>query len=222
MIWIMASAITVGFIHSLAPGHWLPVVLLAKSRRWGPRTAALAALVTASGHILLSLAISAVALALGTQVLETHEHAIEAYAGLGLAVFGAVFAGYSYYRHSKCVGHTHHGPEPRESGGDPIPLRRSLGFLFAVGFSPCVAVFPVFVAALPHGTTGWLLTGASFAAGVSLALAGSVLVVSLGLLKLDHPVFEHFGDVLTGLAMVLLGLGLFLFAHGGATVGGTH
>lgn len=222
MIWIMASAITVGFVHSLAPGHWLPVVLLAKSRRWNPRTAAMAALVTASGHILLSLVISVVALALGARMLEAHEHTIESYAGLGLAVFGLLFGGYSYFRHSKCVGHTHHGPEPRAGSGEGSPLKESLAFLFAVGLSPCVAVFPVFVAAIPYGASGWFFTGLSFAAGVSLALAGSVLVVSLGLLKLDHPIFEHFGDVLTGAAMVALGLGFFIFAHGGAHVGGTH
>jgi len=220
MIWIMASAMTVGFVHSLAPGHWLPVVLMAKSRGWKPKTATLAALVTASGHVVLSLVISLVALALGAQMLESHEHVIEAYAGLGLALFGGAFAIYSYRRHSKCVGHTHHGPEPEESTRKS--LRSSLGFLFGVGFSPCVAVFPVFVASLPWGVSGWVLTGVAFAAGVMLSLASSVLVVSVGLLKLDHPVFEHFGDVLTGLAMVLLGLGFFIFSGTDFHFGGGH
>ena len=212
MTWILATALTVGFVHSMAPGHWLPVVLLAKSRGWKPQTAAIASMVTAFGHIMISVVIAAVALALGAKALEAHEHVIEAYAGLGLALFGLCFAIYSYSRHASCKGHTHHGPEPKSSEKS---LKGAMGFLFLVGFSPCVAVFPVFAASLPWGVAGWLLTGAAFSLGVMAALGGSVLMVSFGALKLDHPVFEHFGDVLTGGAMVLLGLGLFLFSHGG-------
>lgn len=212
MIWIMASAATVGFVHSLAPGHWLPVVLLAKARGWRPRTAAVAASVTASGHIVLSLLIAAVGLAIGAKLVESHEHLIESYAGLGLALFGLGYAAYSYRRHSHCHGHTHHGPEPK---GGVQSIKDSLLFLFAVGLSPCIAVFPVFAASLPWGISGWLLTGLAFSLGVLAALSGAVLVVSLGAIKLDHPIFEHFGDVLTGLGMAVLGLGLFLFSHGG-------
>jgi nickel/cobalt exporter len=212
MIWILASALTVGFVHSMAPGHWLPVVLMAKSRGWKPQTAAMASLVTAGGHIVLSVLIAGVAIGAGSTALETHEHQIEAYAGLGLALFGLCFAVYSYFKHAQCSGHTHHGPEP-EAGRHSI--RDALGFLFMVGFSPCIAVFPVFVASLPWGWSGWVLTSLAFSVGVMAALGGSVLMVSLGALKLDHPIFEHFGDVLTGGAMVLLGLGLFIFSHGG-------
>jgi nickel/cobalt exporter len=199
----------------MAPGHWLPVVLLAKSRGWRLQTAALASLVTASGHVVLSLVLAGIAMAIGAKALHEYEHRIEAFAGLGLAVFGLFFAISSYLRHARCHGHTHHGPEPKAG---QQPLRDALGFLFLVGFSPCVAIFPVFLAAMPWGVAGWVLTGVAFAAGVVAAIGGSVVVVSLGALKLDHPVFEHFGDVLTGAAMVLLGLGLFLFSGAGGAV----
>jgi hypothetical protein len=211
MLILMMSAALVGFVHSLAPGHWLPVVLLAKSRKWSPRTAAAASLVTASGHVFLSLSLIFVALAAGVKFVEEHEHLFEKYSGLGLAIFGALYAIYSFRRHSRCHGHTHHGPEPTETEKG---LKQSLGFLFSVGFSPCIAVFPVFVAASPYGWSGLLLTSGAFSVGVVGALAGSTLTVSAGVLKLDHPIFEHFGDVLTGIGVSLLGLTLFLIGHG--------
>ncbi len=212
MMLLISSAALVGFVHSLAPGHWLPVVLLAKARRWSPATAAAASLVTAFGHVLLSLVLVSVGLAAGVSFLEEHEHLIEAYAGLGLAVFGLGYAAFSYRRHSSCRGHTHHGPSP---SGQERSLGRTLLFLFSVGLSPCVAVFPVFVASAPFGWTGWILTGLGFTFGVVAALAGSSLVVSAGVLKLDHPLFEHFGDVLTGLGVAILGIILFLLGGRG-------
>jgi hypothetical protein len=51
----------------------------------------------------------------------------------------------------------------------------------------------------------------SFGAGVALSLAGATAAVTLGLLKLDHPIFEHYGDVLTGAAVAAMGLILFAF-----------
>jgi ABC-type nickel/cobalt efflux system permease component RcnA len=207
MVILMSSAALVGFVHSLAPGHWLPVVLLAKARRWKPSVAAAASLVTAGGHIFLSIVLAAIAIAAGATYLHEHEELIEKYAGLGLAIFGILYAIFSFRRHSHCHGHTHHGPNPPARDKT---LKRTVLFLFSVGFSPCVAVLPVFVASMPFGWTGYLLTGVSFSFGVIAALAGSSLVVSAGVLKLDHPIFEHFGDVLTGVGVALLGLVLFV------------
>jgi ABC-type nickel/cobalt efflux system permease component RcnA len=207
MFILMSSAALVGFVHSLAPGHWLPVVLLAKTRCWKPSVAAAASLVTAGGHIFLSILLSAIAIAAGATYLHEHEDLIEKYAGLGLAIFGVLYAIFSFRRHSHCQGHTHHGPNPPARDKT---VKRTVLFLFSVGFSPCAAVLPVFVAAMPFGWTGYLLTGVSFSAGVIAALAGSSLVASMGVLKLDHPIFEHFGDVLTGVGVALLGLVLFV------------
>ena len=46
------SAGFVGFIHSLSPGPWLPVVLMVKARKWHLAQAALAARLNASAPTL--------------------------------------------------------------------------------------------------------------------------------------------------------------------------
>ncbi len=46
---------------------------------------------------------------------------------------------------------------------------------------------------------------------LNAALAGATFAVTLGILKLDHPVFEHYGDVLTGGAVALMGVILYNF-----------
>ncbi len=210
MMLLAISAAALGFVHSLAPGHWLPVVLIAKTRRWSLSTSALGALVAASGHIILSIVLGAIAIQVGAELFSEYEAEIEKYAGLGLGVFGLIYAALAYFRHSGCHGHTHHGPEPTSSESS---LKSALFFLLAAGLSPCVAVLPVFAAAAPLGSAAVVLTFVFFAAGVAAALVGSTLLVSLGALKLDHPIFEHYGDVLTGFGVAVLGIILFLWPH---------
>ena len=208
MFFLAFSAVSVGLIHSLAPGHWLPVVLMTQAKRWDKRMAVLGALVAASGHIVLSILIAVVGIGIGAKFLEQYEAQFEKYSGLALAVFGFGFALYSFFRHSRCVGHTHHGPEEGQySKNRKAPFL----FLLSLGFSPCLAALPVFAAAAPYGTFTVGVTLAFFALGVVLALVGATLSVCFGVMKLDHPLLEHYGDVLTGGVVCLMGLGLFIF-----------
>ena len=205
MILLASSAAFVGLIHSLAPGHWLPVVLMGKSKKWSLSHAILGALVTASGHVFISILLGAIALLLGAEVFVSQSEELERYAGLGVAAFGVLYAIYSYRTHSHCHGHTHHGPEvgAREKKGP-------YAFLFLIGFSPCVAVLPIFIAAAPQGTVAILVTMIAFAIGVIAALVSATLSVHFGFMKFDHPVFEHYGDVITGAGVFLMGALLFL------------
>jgi nickel/cobalt exporter len=214
MIWLTASAaFGVGFLHSiLSPAHWLPVVLMTKSKRWGPARAAVGALIAASGHILLSVILAAVGIRIGHEILSSYEEQIEHYAGLGLVVFGVVYAGLAYFKHIGCHGHSHHahhGPGGAQVKKAPAPYL----FLFSLGFSPCIAALPVFVAASGQGRLSIVLAMAGFALGVISALVGATLLATLGLAKLDHPVLDHHGDTLTGVAVALLGLFFFFFGH---------
>jgi len=207
MIFIVASAAFVGFVHSLVPGHWLPIVLVAKSRKWSTQTAVLGAGISASGHILLSNLLGAVSVWIGAQVLNMSEESMEKLGSVILMFFGVGYAAWSYFRHSHCHGHTHHGPDPASETTQK--KRGPFAFLFFLGFSPCIAVLPVFGAASVKGTVAVLVSMISFSLGVLVALIGSTVLVTHGLSKLDHPILEHYGDVMTGLGIAIMGLVLY-------------
>lgn len=207
MLLLAGWAAFIGLVHSMAPGHWLPVVLMTKARKWPMRIAILGAATAAAGHILISIVLGLIGLQIETSFLTEHEHVIEAWSGMGLVVFGLSYAIWAFLRHSHCSGHEHHGPDPR---GKHAPFV----FLFSLGLSPCIAVLPVFVAAAPRGALTVMLTMLGFAVGVLTALIGGTVLVSKGIMKLDHPIFEHYGDVITGFGVALLGLILFLTGGG--------
>ncbi|MBC7692682.1 MAG: hypothetical protein H7222_13050 [Methylotenera sp.] len=205
MFLIAASAFLVGLVHSLAPGHWLPVVLMTKARKWPMQMAALGAFVAALGHICVSLALGIAGVVVGNHFITNYGH-FEEYSGWILILFGIGYAFFSWNRHSSCHGHTHHGPEPR---ADKAPFL----FLFSLGLSPCFAALPVFAAAVPLGSLSIVFTMAAFAVGVVTALVGGTVLVSLGLIKLDHPVLEHYGDVITGIGVAAMGILLLFLPH---------
>jgi cytochrome c biogenesis protein CcdA len=208
MILFASSAAFVGLIHTLAPGHWLPVVLLVRARQWRGRQAALAALVAASGHIVVSLALAWASVSVGSKLFEGQHETVERYGGLGLMAFGLMYSVFSYFRHSRCHGHEHHGPVPSRKEKAPYL------FLFSIGLSPCVAVFPIVAAAAGSGGS-WAagLVSMGFALGVVAALMLATLLVSRGLWLLDHPVLEHHSDVIVGITVALMGTFLFFAPH---------
>lgn len=204
MILFGLTAFLVGFVHSLSPGHWLPVVFLVRSKRWGGQHAFFAALVAALGHVTSSVLLGALVFIAGDSVFGKSWNEIEGYTGLILMAFGVLYALLSFRKHSHCHGHEHHGPSYRK-GMNPFL------FLFSIGLAPCFAVLPVFLAASTSGVGVLASSMGLFSLGVFTAFfLGSYLSVR-GHFKLDHPLFEHYGDVLTGVAVFVSGALLLVF-----------
>ena len=203
------TAAMVGLIHSLAPGHWLPVVMVARARKWGLKASIIGAIVASLGHILLSLILAIVAISAGEMILHERAEWIEHYASLGLVIFGLGYAIWAYRTHRTCAHeHSHHGPAIRRKQSPYL-------FLFLAGLSPCVAAFPVFVTAATHGVPSLGLSMGMFAGGVVLALTATTLVAVAGVkrIQFDHPILEHHADTITGLSVACLGIVLYFLPH---------
>ncbi len=186
------------------PGHWLPIVLLAKARKWDRSIAFAGAAVAASGHILLSLLLGLGAIFIGGKLITLDESTTDLYSAYGLIIFGLLYALQAYFRHSKCHGHTHHGPNPEHV---KVPLL----FLFSLGLAPCAAAIPVFGAAAAHSMSAFIGSLIAFSLGVLGAFILATLTALQGILRFDHPLLEHYGDTITGCSVALMGGFLILF-----------
>ena len=198
------TAAAVGALHSLSPAHWVPIVLVMKARRWPMATALLGALVVAITHIVISVGVSAIAIELGMQTLDHYEEWVERYSGAGLIGFGLIYAWFAYRRHAGCRAHAHHHPsslDPKDAA-----RRKPFLFLFFLGLGPCVAAMPPLVAASVHGWAGIIVTSLCFSSGVLITLVGMTWLSTYPKFKLDHPFLEHYGDVLAGLGVAILGV----------------
>lgn len=208
MLPLVLSASFIGLIHSFAPGHWLPIILLAKSHRWSLGRAMGGAIVASFGHILVALIMGLGVMLLGAALVDRNLEMIEKYSGYFVGAFGIIYAITSVFRHSHCESHAHHGPEIPH--GKKLKKRIPYLFLFSIGLTPCLAVLPVIMAAIPNGNLAVSVTVLAYCLGVVLALVSATLLVSLGISKLDHPILEHYGDVITGLTVALMGFTLLI------------
>jgi hypothetical protein len=206
-LWLLTlSAAGIGFLHSITPAHWIPVVLMSKTRKWSMPTTMGGALVVGLSHSVLTLGIAWIAVQLRLHEILHFEHEIERFGGWVLLSSGIAFAALALVSHARCRGHEHHGPKPDG--------RKPFLFLFLAGFNPCVAVLPIFFALAPHGYGAMSLGSFTFAAGVLAAILGASVLVRAGVAKLDHPFLEHHGDVITGLGIALVGAYLLFLASG--------
>lgn len=219
---VVSSGALVGFLHSVAPGHWLPIVIMSKSRKWTSGQTFIAGIVASSGHILMSVILAWVGIVAAGKAWEDFEHVLETRGALFTALFGVIFAAFSYSKHHSCHGgHEHHenmhshAESSIPEGPIKVPRQKNSAwlFLFSIGLSPCVASLPVFAQAAPFGGGILVATMIAFAVGVIFALAGAAWLVTRGLVNMDHPWIEHHGDTLTGILVAVVGLYLFLAPH---------
>jgi ABC-type nickel/cobalt efflux system permease component RcnA len=222
----LAAATAAAAIHALIPDHWLPFVLMGRSRNWSlGKTLALA---SAGGllHVFLAVGMGLLTFRLGRQGAEEAAHRIgetlEALSALGLTAFGFLYGAYSWHRerkHHPPMGRSHEGDA---GDGDPHHhhghmLERWFGanlsgwsLVVVIGVSPCALAFPILLAsAASLGIGGVLLVAAGFGAVTMGTTLTITLIAFLSVRRIDFPLLNRYGDLISGVLIGLVGAVLF-------------
>ena len=213
LIALMATAGTVGALHSLAPDHWLPFAALARARNWTPlRTARLATL-CGFGHVTVSAILGIAAVLIGRKAVEGLGTTLRDVAPLLLIAFGFVYLILALWRisrtrilhhvdHIEGVPHDHgHGHHHHHPGRGLTEW--SLFLLFCA--DPCVALIPMIVAA---STGGWGAIGGVVLVYEIATIAAIVILVQTahaGVRAIRMPWLDRYGDAVAGVVIILLG-----------------
>ena len=106
---VVVAAAVVAVLHSVLPDHWVPIAVVARANRWSLQRTAKTSLWAAGGHVLGSLAIGAVLIALGTGVKSLI--AVQGrIVGVVLVVTGVVLLAWALWQRRSGHGHKHgHG-----------------------------------------------------------------------------------------------------------------
>jgi ABC-type nickel/cobalt efflux system permease component RcnA len=221
---LTATAATVGFVHTiLGPDHYLPFIVLSKARGWTARKTLLVTLLCGLGHVLSSVAIAFVGLALGAAVFSLE--AIESFRGdvaaWLLIAFGLTYFVWGIRRavrlrshdhvHSHTGGETHshthvhlgeHAHPHLERGTGVTPWVLFLVFVFG----PCEPLIPLVVfPAARESTLGAVMVAAAF----SLATIGTMLAVVAaayyGLSRVPLGGLRRYAHALAGLVILASG-----------------
>jgi nickel/cobalt exporter len=199
---LVAAAITVGSIHTVAPDHWMPFAVLARAERWSAKRTAIVTALCGLGHVTTSVALGVLAVTFGRELLETFGRRLDRVAGLLLVGFGVAYAIWALHRRMRDRAHAHaHSHRPLTAW--------SLFLLFSA--DPCVAVIPLIFVAAP---LGWLRTLAVVAA-YELATIATMVVLVLPARAAMHTIraawADEWGDALAGGVVACVGIAVIGF-----------
>ena len=221
---LAGTAASIGLIHTiLGPDHYLPFIVLAKARQWRNTKTAVITLLCGIGHVLSSIVLGFIGIALGTAVFKLE--AIEAFRG-DIAAWMLIAFGFAYFiwglrravrnrthehSHLHEVGeahlhnHKHLGDHSHPHGSERRSLTPWVLFTIFV-FGPCEPLIPlVMYPAARNDMISVAIVAAIFGVVTIATMLSIVMVSSFGLERLPLRRLEKYSHALAGLAILVSG-----------------
>ena len=226
---LCGTAATIAVLHTLlGPDHYLPFVAMARAGRWSIRKTVLITVLCGIGHVLGSVALGFVGIALGVAVLEleTIEAVRGDLAGWALIAFGLVYLVWGIRRairnqphthvHAHADGSTHvhvhvhdddHGHAHEDAAAEKAPSMTPWVLFTIFVFGPCEPLIPILMYPAAKGNLwGVVLVAAVF----SLCTITTMTVVVLAACRASEFLlfrhFERYAHATAGLVVLACGL----------------
>ncbi|MBN1493442.1 MAG: hypothetical protein JW938_04780 [Candidatus Omnitrophica bacterium] len=225
MLTLAVTAASIGFFHTLfGPDHYVPFIVMARSREWSYLRTFLVTLVCGIGHVGSSVVLGLAGVILGVAVekLEIFESARGNWAAWALIAFGLIYFAYGIRRAVRNTPHTHahvhsdgdshqhehtHFDEHAHMHGKwslarPVPW--ALFVIFVLG--PCEPLIPLIMyPAAQHSMVGMVLVAGIFSVVTIGTMVGVVFLATFGINLMPLRVFDRFGHAFSGFAILLCG-----------------
>jgi nickel/cobalt transporter (NicO) family protein len=217
---LLAAAAGVGFGHAILPDHWVPLAVLGRTRRYPMSRIARLSGLAGVAHVLVSIVLGAVIIAIGLQFRSTIQHAQDTIIGCILIATGVGFAilelsGHGHHHdHDHTHDHDHDHDEDHEHADDhqhEHPAGRLSGLAavmvpFGAAASPDLTILPVFLAATTAGVATAVGSLVVFAAVTIGTIVGLTLAAARGGYQIQGAWLERWGNVFTAAVLIAIGL----------------
>jgi FtsH-binding integral membrane protein len=224
---LFAAAAGVGFGHAVLPDHWVPLAVLGRTRRYPLAKIARLSGLAGVAHVLISILLGAVIIAIGLQFRSSVSGAQDAIIGCLLILtglgFGALHATGRGHRHDHADRHGHDHDHPGGHGhvhdhpsghghrhvdpdaGHGIGRLAAIMVPFGAAASPDLTILPVFLAA----TTAGVATAVGSVVIFGAVTIGTIVGLTLGAAKGGYQIkgdwLERWGNAITGGVLVVIG-----------------
>jgi nickel/cobalt transporter (NicO) family protein len=224
---LFAAAAGVGFGHAILPDHWVPLAVLGRSRRYPLSKIARLSGLAGVAHVLLSIVLGAVIIAVGLQFRSSVASAQDAIigclliaTGVGFAVLQATGHGHHHdhdHDHHHDHDHDHHHDHDhgdRHTHGRAIAdpdagrgVRRLAAIMvpFGAAASPDLTILPVFLAATTAGAATAVGSVVIFGAVTIGTIVGLTVGAAKGGYQIKGDWLDRWGNAVTAGVLVLIG-----------------
>jgi FtsH-binding integral membrane protein len=216
---LIAAAAGVGFGHAILPDHWVPLAVVGRTRRYPLSRVARLSGLAGVAHVLVSIVLGAVIIAIGLQFRSSIENAQDTIVGCVLIATGIGFAvlelGHTHthththdHGHGHGHGHTHaheHDPLEEGSGGGRVNRLAAVMIPFGAAASPDLTILPVFLAATTAGVATAIGSLIVFGAVTIGTIVGLTLAAARGGYEIRGQWLDRWGNVFTAVVLVVIG-----------------
>ncbi len=225
---LIVAAASIGFFHTLfGPDHYLPFIVMSKSGKWSLRKTTLITIVCGIGHVLSSVLLGMVGIALGIAVSKLE--AVESFRG-GIAAWVLIAFGLVYFiwglrralrnrphrhlhKHEDVLDHMHthsHTEEHMHAHGEKGTKSVTPWVLFTIFiFGPCEPLIPLLMyPAAKSSLPGLLLVTGIFGATTILTMLGVVLISTFGINLIPMSRLERYTHAIAGATVCLCGVSI--------------
>ena len=207
----LSLAVSIAIGHTLSgPDHYLPFIMIAKSRRYGMLRTLAWTLLCGIGHVgsalLIALLFMYASHLLSESDMEWLNENRGDLAAWALIGFGAAYLIYSLRKSWLHRHHTHqHGQDLiRQNNGRITPW--VIFIIFVLG--PCEALLPILASAVPMGAGHVALVTIVFSVCTIATMMIAVALGVKGLSLLRFHWLEHHSGELAGATIMLCGIGI--------------
>jgi nickel/cobalt exporter len=223
---LLLAAGGVGFGHAILPDHWVPLAVVGRTQRYSLARVARLSGLAGVAHVLVSLILGAVIIAVGLQFRSKVESAQNAIVGglliatgLGFAVMELTGRGHTH-EHEDGREHEHEHDDGREGHGaaeedphghaqdhDHGPRRSALAVMvpFGAAASPDLTILPVFLAATTAGAGAAIGSLVVFAAVTIITIVTLTLVAAAGGYQIGGRWLDRWGNAITSGVLLVIG-----------------
>ncbi|HWC86216.1 MAG TPA: hypothetical protein VG388_06745 [Solirubrobacteraceae bacterium] len=208
---LFAAAAGVGFGHAILPDHWVPLAVLGRARRYPLSKVARLSGLAGIAHVLLSIVLGAVIIAVGLQFRSTVQSAQNAIIGSLLIATGVGFAIFELTGHGHSHGHDH--DHDHDHGHDHHHHHEHRGIRglaavmvpFGAAASPDLTILPVFLAATAVGVPTAIGSLAIFSAVTIATIVALTLTAAKGGYQVHGHWLDRWGNGITAVVLVVIG-----------------
>ena len=194
---MILTAASIAFLHTvLGPDHYLVFTAMGKARGWTLAKTLRITLYCGIGHVLGSVVLGLVGLAIGAQLasLVAIESVRGEFAGWALIAFGLMYFAWGLRKAGQCHVHRH------ESSITPW----ALFVVFLLG--PCEALIPLFMYPAAQQNAALVIAVATvFGVVTLLTMLAGVAVTMAGLERLRLPAIGRYSHAIAGGSIALCG-----------------
>ncbi len=235
---LMLTALTLGLVHTaVGPDHYLPFIVLGRSEGWSLRRALVWTLLCGLGHVLSSVLVGGLGIALGWSLngmewFEALRGDVASYLLMGL---GGLYMLWGIYLGLRGKGHSHphfhgdgtvhehphlhqhagedgdkHVKSPHDGTAHGKQHRRTLWAIFLIFvFGPCEPLIPLLIVpASSHSIWGIAAVSGVFAVATIGTMLLLVALGHMGLRFIKLGFLEKYIHALSGGAILLSGLAI--------------